>query len=168
MSRPLAEKIEVLRDEVLETARRGDGKPPGAEIFDAVVSRVAAGEEGDLDLSLRDAIARRLAWGESEDDILASSSEVCERVLAACERALTEPERLRASEAVAEIGAAAARAVALAALGRAGRDRAELLRVKRARRRLEEARSYQAEEIRDLEAAVARARGETGEGEGGR
>lgn len=159
MSRPLADKLEVLRDEVLQTARWGDDKPPGAEVFDAVLRRAAGRDDGELDLTLREAISRRLAWGDSEADILASSSEVCARLLRACERALGERERLGVSEIAAEIGSAAARAVALTALSRTGKDRAELLREERTKRRLEEARERQRADLGELERAFARARG---------
>ena len=159
MNRRLSEKLEVLRDEVLDTAGQGHQAPPGVEVFDAVVRALASDDdETELDLSLRDAIARRLAWGESEADILSSSVEVCDRLLRAAERALDDRERLRTGEVVAEIGAAAARAVALAALGRSGRERAALLREQRAERHLEEAHRRQREEIATLKAALRRAR----------
>ncbi len=157
MTRPLAVRLEVLRDEVLETARHGTENPPGAEVWDAILRRVAAGEGDDteLDLSLREAIARRLAWGEAEADILASASGVATRLIVASDRALGHRERLFVAEVVAEIGALAARAVALAALGRAGRERAELLREERLVFRLEEARARQQRDIRALEGALA-------------
>jgi hypothetical protein len=159
----LSEKLEVLRDEVLDTAGLGDESAPGGEIFDAVVRHVAAGEDdSELDMSLRDAITRRLAWGDREADILASSEEVCARLLRAGERALDERERLSVCEAVAEVGAAAARVVALAALGRAGRERAALLREQRVERRLEEVRERQHEEILVLKAALREAKRDAG------
>jgi hypothetical protein len=159
----LSEKLEVLRDEVLDTAGRGDETPPGSEIFDAVVRHVAAGEDdSELDMSLRDAIARRLAWGDREADILASSEEVCARLLRAGERALDERERLSLGEAVAEVGAVAARVVALAAIGRTGREKAALLREQRVERRLDEVHQRQQEEIQVLKAALRQAKRDAG------
>ena len=66
MSSNLADRVLVLRDEVLAIADVGDTDPPGAEIFDAIVSTIAAREDTNpgLDMALHEAISRRLAWGE--------------------------------------------------------------------------------------------------------
>ena len=70
----LADRINVLRDEVLDTVEQGDRDLPGAEVFEAVVRQLAAlgdssGHAG-IDLTLHDAIARRLAWGDTEEAVL--------------------------------------------------------------------------------------------------
>ena len=70
---PLAERIAVLRDEVLDTVEHGDRDPPGAEVFDTLLRALAVSESmsmPDVDLGLHDAVARRLAWGDREDVIV--------------------------------------------------------------------------------------------------
>jgi hypothetical protein len=146
----LADRLTILRDEVLATAEVGDRDPPGAEVFEAVVRGVATFGETNpgLDLTLHDAIARRLAWGDSEAQVLADASAVCERLLAAAPRALRDPvEGMLVVEIASEVSCAAARIVALAAIGRAGRERAARLREELAQRRLREALSRQKEEL---------------------
>ena len=39
----LVEAVRVLRDEVLDTVEHGDRDPPGAEVFDAIVSALTIG-----------------------------------------------------------------------------------------------------------------------------
>ena len=59
----LAEAVRVLRDEVLDTVQHGDRDPPGAEVFEALLRALTIGGESipGLDLTLHDAVARRLA-----------------------------------------------------------------------------------------------------------
>jgi len=59
----LTEAVRVLRDEVLDTVHHGDRDPPGAEVFDALLRALTIGGESvpGLDLTLHDAVARRLA-----------------------------------------------------------------------------------------------------------
>jgi hypothetical protein len=169
MSRELADRLLVLRDEVLDTAARGDGDPPGATTFDAIVRAISTRGETvpGLDLSLRDAITRRLAWGDSEAEILAASGEVCDRLLRACQRSLADPsEEVAVARATAEIGCAVARVVALAAVARAGRERAAKIREELAERRLEDALGRQEAAFRRMRDEVSDARRRYGPGEG--
>jgi hypothetical protein len=150
VSNTLADQLQILRDEVLDTATVGDRDPPGAEVFDAVVRGLMAyGETSPgLDLTLHDAISRRLAWGDREEQVLTDASAVCDRLMRATQRAFREPrDEMIVLETTAEVGCAAARIVALAAIGRAGRERAARLREELAQRRLEEALARQAEAL---------------------
>jgi hypothetical protein len=156
MSTTLADRLAVLRDEVLETVEHGDGEPPGAEVFDAMVRAVASHGETipGLDLALHDAIARRLAWGDREEAVLASTEAVFQRLLKASQRAFRDPvEEMLVAELAAEVACGAARIVALAAVGRAGRERAARLREELAQRRLKDALAQQREDLARLEKA---------------
>lgn len=138
MTAGLAERVAVLRDEVLDIAERGESAL-GAEVFDATLRRLASYEHTDpgLDLGLHDALSRRLAWGDDEHELLVECDEVCERLLAAAQRALRDPsEELLVAEAATDVACAAARIVALAAVARAAADRAALLRQEAAIERL--------------------------------
>ncbi|MCE9572560.1 MAG: hypothetical protein K8W52_05340 [Deltaproteobacteria bacterium] len=142
----LADRVMVLRDEVLDTVERGDGDPPGTDVFDAIVRALAAhGETAPgLDLTLHDAIARRLAWGDTEEVLLADADQVVHRLARAVERALRDPlEEMVVLEVAAEVTTAVARIVALAAVGRAQRDRAARSREELAQKRLREALAEQ-------------------------
>jgi hypothetical protein len=145
----LADRIAILRDQVLETAERGEDHPLGAEIFDAVVRSLAVRDATDpgLDLALHDALSRRLAWGDDELAVLADTEAVCQRLLDATRRALDAPTEEVVAEAVTDVGCAAARIVAMAAVGRAGRERAALLREQGALARLERALERQRAEL---------------------
>jgi hypothetical protein len=156
MGSNLADRLLVLRDEVLDTAERGDGEAPGAEVFDAVVRMIAA--QGDtvpgLDLQLHDAIARRLAWGDREEAILADAEAVFARIMKATQRAFRDPgEEVLLAEVTAEVVCGAARIVALAAVARAGRERAARLREELAQRRLKDALNQQKADLARLEAS---------------
>ncbi len=164
MSRPspsLADRVAVLRDEVLATAdNSADREPPGSEVFDAVLRGLAVSTETGLDLALHDAVARRLAWGDTEAKVLADAGEVCRRLLAAAQRALRDPgDELQVASAVAEAASAAARIVAMLVLGRVARERAAQLREEMAQERLGQALERQREELTRLEDAVSRAQG---------
>lgn len=156
---PLADRVDVLRDEVLDTAERGDRDPPGAEIFEAIVRQLAAlgdsAGHGGLDLTLHDALARRLAWGDTEEVLLGDADRVFERLVKACARGLRDPEEQAAVlETASDVLTAAARIVALAAVGRAGRDRSARLREEMAQRRLRDALHEQAQTLARLEQEV--------------
>ncbi|HEU5056433.1 MAG TPA: hypothetical protein VFU21_07900 [Kofleriaceae bacterium] len=162
----LADRVAVLRDEVLATADTGEREPPGSEVFDAVLRGLATSSETTpgLDLALHDAVARRLAWGDTEAKVLADAGEVCRRMLAAAQRALRDPaDELLVAAAVAEAACAAARIVAILVLGRVARERAAQLREEMAQERLGQALERQREELARLEEAVARAQGRSGE-----
>jgi len=158
----LADRVAVLRDEVLATADTGEREPPGNEVFDAVLRGLATSSETTpgLDLALHDAVARRLAWGDTEAKVLDDANEVSRRLLAAAQRALRDPaDELRVALAVAEAASAAARIVAILVLGRVARERAAQLREEMAQERLGQALERQREELARLEEAVARAQG---------
>jgi hypothetical protein len=157
----LADRVAVLRDEVLATAENSvDREPPGSEVFDAVLRALAVSTETGLDLALHDAVARRLAWGDTEAKVLADAGEVCRRLLAAAQRALRDPaDELQVASSVAEAASSAARIVAMLVLGRVARERSAQLREEMAQERLGQALERQREELARLEEAVARAQG---------
>ncbi|HEY6036657.1 MAG TPA: hypothetical protein VIV58_20410 [Kofleriaceae bacterium] len=136
----LVEAVKVLRDEVLDTVEHGDRDPPGAEVFDAILSALQIGGESVpvLDLNLRDAVARRLAWGDSEESVLADAESVFDRLMIAIERSLADPpDRMVVVEAATQVAVTVARVVSLAAVARATRDRAARLREEMAQKQLE-------------------------------
>jgi len=142
----LADRVLVLRDEVLDTVEHGDRDQPGVDVFDAIVRAVAAyGETAPgLDLTLHDAIARRLAWGDTEELVLADADHVFHRLARAAERALRDPaEEMLVLAVAAEVATQVARIVAIAAVGRAQRDRAARTREEMAQRRLRDALAEQ-------------------------
>lgn len=150
----LVEAVSVLRDEVLDTVEHGDRDPPGAEFFDALLRALTIGGESvpGLDLTLHDAVTRRLAWGDSEESVLADAELVFDRVMVAVERALRDPaDRMVVIEAATQVAVTVARVVALAALGRAARDRAERLREELAQRQLQDVLEKQRASIMNLE-----------------
>jgi hypothetical protein len=153
----LIEAVSVLRDEVLDTVEHGDGDPPGAEVFDALMNALTIGGESvpGLDLQLHEAVTRRLAWGDSEELVLADAERVFDRVLIAVERALREPaDRMVVIEAATQVAVTVARVVSLAAVGRASRDRAERLREEMAQRQLKDVLEKQRASIVRLELEV--------------
>lgn len=153
----LWERISALRDEVLNVAELGERDDAGGEVFDAVVRWLLSQGETNpgLDLTLHEALSQRLAWGDPEGMVLASADSVCKRLLESSFRALREPaERMAVAEATAEVGCTVARIVASAVLGRAGRERAALLREEVLQLRLGEALDRQKAEIRQLEAEL--------------
>jgi len=151
----LVEAVKVLRDEVLDTVEHGDRDPPGAELFDALVRALTIGGESvpGLDLTLHDSVTRRLAWGDSEEAVLADAELVFDRVMIAVDRALRDPaDRMVVIEAATQVAVTVTRVVSLAAVGRASRDRAERLREELAQRQLEEVLEKQHASIAKLEA----------------
>ncbi|MGE0869647.1 MAG: hypothetical protein AB7P03_13865 [Kofleriaceae bacterium] len=150
--------LRVLRDEVLDTVERGDRDPPGTEVFDAVIRSL--GHVGEslpgVDLSLEDAVSRRLAWGDREDQVLADAEAVFDRLLIAVERAFRDPEdQMVVIEAVTLVSVTVARIVALAAVNRASRDRAARLREELAQRQLRKVLEKQRTNITRLERDLA-------------
>lgn len=153
----LSDRVQVLRDEVLDTAERGDRDPPGSEIFDALIRALASSDStgAGIDLNLRDAIARRLAWGDTEDVVLGDAGEVFTRLIKAIARAFRDPEeQMAVTEAAADVITTASRIVALAALGRAGRDRSARTREELVQRRLHDALAEQKATLARLQAEV--------------
>lgn len=150
----LVEAISVLRDEVLDTVEFGDRDPPGAEVFDALLRALTIGGESvpGLDLTLHDSVTRRLAWGDSEEVVLADAEMVFDRMMVAVERALRDPaDRMVVIEAMTQVAVTVARVVSLAAVGRASRDRAERLREEMAQGQLREVLEKQRASISSLE-----------------
>src|SRR5512138_1057764 len=118
----LVESVSVLRDEVLDTVEHGDREPPGTEVFDAVLRALAIGGESvpGLDLTLHDSISRRLAWGDSEEVVLADAESVFDRLLVAVERAFRDADdQMVVIEAATLVAVTVARVVAHAAVTRA-------------------------------------------------
>jgi len=155
----LVEAVRVLRDEVLDTVLHGDREPPGAEVFDAVLRALTLGGESvpGLDLALHDAVARRLAWGDGEEVVLADAEAVFDRLMIAVERAFRDPvDQMVAIEAATLVAVTVARVVALAAAARASRERTARLREEIAQRQLEEALQKQQATIALLEDELKR------------
>jgi hypothetical protein len=150
----LAGAVRVLRDEVLDTAEHGDREPPGAEVFEALLRALSIGGESvpDLDLALHDAVARRLAWGDREEAVLADAEQVYDRLLTSVERAFRDPaDQMVVIEAATQVAVTVSRVVALAAVARAGRDRATRMREEMAHQQLKEVLEKQKAAIKHLE-----------------
>ena len=150
----LVEAVSVLRDEVLDTVEHGDRDPPGTEVFDALIRALTIGGESvpGLDLTLHDSVTRRLAWGDSEEVVLADAEMVFDRLMIAVDRALRDPaDRMVVIEAATQVAVTVARVVSLAAVGRASRDRAARLREELAQRQLREVLEKQRSSIVRLE-----------------
>jgi hypothetical protein len=150
----LIEAVRLLRDEVLDTAHHGDREPPGTEVFEALLRALSIGGESvpGLDLALHDAVARRLAWGDSEEAVLADAERVFDRLLTATDRALRDPDdQMVVIEAATQAATTVSRVIALAAVARAGRDRATRMREEMSQRQLREVLEKQKATIQRLE-----------------
>jgi hypothetical protein len=153
----LAERVAVLRDEVLETALHGDSAPPGAEIFDAVVRALIIGGSSltGIDLHLYDAAARRLAWGDTEQMVLADVDAVYSKLLKALERSFRDvDDQMAIIEVATQVSASVARVVAMHAVQRGNHDRAARMREEMTQRHLKEAIEKQKTAIARLEVAL--------------
>lgn len=154
----MAAAVSVLRDEVLDTVEHGDRDPPGAEVFDALLRTLSIGGESvpGLDLTLHDSVARRLAWGDSEEVVLQDAELMFDRLLVAVDRAFRDPDdQMVVIEAATQVAVTVARVVSLAAVSRATRDRADRLREEMAQRQLREVLEKQKANIAKLEADVS-------------
>lgn len=150
----LAEAVRVLRDEVLETVLHGDREPPGTEVFEALLRALQIGGESvpGLDLALHDAVARRLAWGDSEESVLADAELVFDRLLISVDRAFRDPaDQMIVIEAATQVAVTVSRVVALAAVARAGRDRAARMREEMSHQQLQDVLEKQKATIQRLE-----------------
>jgi len=150
----LTRAVRVLRDEVLDTAEHGDRDPPGAEVFEALLRALAIGGETipGLDLALHDSVARRLAWGDSEEAVLADAELVFDRLLVSIARAFRDPvDQMRILEAATQVAGTVASIVALAAVARASRERAARTREEMAQRQLRDVLDKQKAAIARLE-----------------
>jgi hypothetical protein len=153
----MTEAVAVLRDEVLETAEHGDRDPPGTEVFDAVLRALKVGGESvpGLDLALQESVSKRLAWGDSEEAVLADAETVFDRLVIAVDRAFRDPaDQMVVIEAATLVAVTVARVVSLAAVARASRDRAARLREEMAQRQLREVLEKQKANIARLEAEL--------------
>ena len=150
----LAEAVRVLRDEVLDTVQHGDRDPPGAEVFEALLRALTIGGESipGLDLTLHDAVARRLAWGDSEEAVLADAELVFDRLMVSADRAFRDPaDQMVVIEAATQVAVTVSRVVALAAVAGAGRDRAARMREEMSHQQLKEVLEKQKAAIERLE-----------------
>jgi hypothetical protein len=123
-------------------------------VFDALLRALTIGGESvpGLDSTLHDSVTRRLAWGDSEEVVLADAEMVFDRLVVAVERALRDPaDRMVVIEAATQVAVTVSRVVALAAVGRATRDRAARLREEMAQRQLREVLETQRSMISKLE-----------------
>ncbi|MBA3397364.1 MAG: hypothetical protein H0T89_32355 [Deltaproteobacteria bacterium] len=158
MNVDITEAVAVLRDEVLDTVEHGDRDPPGSEVFDGVLRALSVGGESvpGLDLALHDAVSRRLAWGDSEEAVLADAERVFDRLCVAVERAFRDPtDQMVVIEATTQVAVTVSRVVSLAAVARASRDRAARLREEMAQRQLKEVLEKQKATIDRLEKDLA-------------
>jgi hypothetical protein len=104
---------------------------------------------------MREAISRRLAWGDDAQAILADADRVCKRLIDAAERSLRDAaEEIAVARAVAEIGCIVSRFVVLEELARSARARSSLLRDELAQSRLRQAIAKQTEEIERMNKAL--------------
>jgi hypothetical protein len=150
----MTEAVAVLRDEVLDTAEHGDRDAPGTEVFDAVLRALTVGGESvpGLDEALQEAVSRRLAWGDSEEVVLADAEMVFDRLVIAVDRAFRDPsDQMVVTEAATLVAVTVARVVSAAAVARASRDRAARLREEMAQRQLKEVLEKQKATIARLE-----------------
>ena len=148
------EAVQVLRDEVLATVEHGDRDPPGTEVFDAILRALAMNGESlpGIDLQLHDAVSRRLAWGDGEENVLADAEVVFDRLMVAVERAFRDPaDQMVVVEAATLVSTTVARIISLAAVNRASHDRAARMREEMSQRQLREVLERQAASIVTLE-----------------
>lgn len=155
----MVEAVNVLRDEVLDTlsSEHGDRDPPGSEFFEAVLRALTVGGDSvpGLDLTLHDSVSRRLAWGDSEEVVLADAEAVFDRLIVAVQRALRDPiDQMVVVEAATLVAVTVARVVSMAAVARASRDRAARLREEMAQRQLKEVIEKQKANIAKLETEI--------------
>jgi hypothetical protein len=150
----LIEAVRALRDEVLDTVEHGDREPSGSEVFEALLRALSVRGESapGVDLALYDAVARRLAWGDSEEAVLADAERIFDRLIVTAERALRAPEdQMVVIEAATQVAVTVSRVVALAAVAGAGRDRAARMREEMLQRQLKEVLEKQKATIQRLE-----------------
>ena len=150
----LTQAVRALRDDILDTVHHLDREPPGAEVFDALLRALSIGGDSvpGLDLALHDSVARRLAWGDAEEAVLADAEVIFDRIIAAIAIAFPDPdEQMVVIEAATQVAVTVSRVVALAAVARAGRDRAARLREEMAQQQLKEVLEKQKATIRRLE-----------------
>lgn len=150
--RKIASRLEVLRDEALNTAEFGPDAP-GSEIFDAVVNRLATmgDTEPGLDMRLHDSLSRRLAWGENPSTVIVDCDLVCKRLVAAAQRSFTDPEESTKIVAIiTDVACTAARHIARFTVQGASKERAQQRRELMVQRQLRTALEQQEALIQKL------------------
>ncbi len=146
----LLEKLQVLRDEVLDTAMQGDD-PPAAFFFESVLRILEGESQQTVDRNLRDQVARRMAWGDQSMRILEDVDRVSSRLLDAVKRSVEDDrEAIRVMSVTAQINSVTLRLVAAASAAAAQSDKARAMREELAQARLERALKGQQAEIRRL------------------
>lgn len=149
MTNELVERVSVLRDEVLDVAGVGSSEAC-SELFDAVLSALTLGSDSiaGIDVTVQDAVARRLAWGDSETQLLIDAEWLYDRLLIASERAFADyDDQMVVIEAATQVAIMMSRALARHAVARATRDRASRIREEMAQRQLLDAVDKQAQRI---------------------
>lgn len=157
----LVERVAVLRDEVLDIAGVG-ASDACAEIFEAVLAALTLGTDSiaGIDVTVQDVVARRLAWGDPEAQLLADAEWLFDRLLIAAERAFRDyDDQMVVVEAATQVAVMVSRALARHAVERAARDRASRLREEMAQRQLQDAVDKQAQRLAARERELA-ARGD--------
>jgi hypothetical protein len=153
----IAPRLEVLRDEALNTAEYGPDAT-GSEIFDAVVNRlITMGEtEPGLNMSLHDALSRRLAWGENASTVIVDCDSVCKRLVAAVHRSFPDPEESTKIVAViTDVACTAARHIARFAVQGASKERAQHRRELMVQRQLSSALEQQEDLIQRYKSQIS-------------
>lgn len=149
----LSDRFAVLRDEALNCAEYGESAP-GSELFEAILSCLAHyGEtEPGFDLSLQDALSRRLAWGDDPTTIAVDSDAVCRRLIAATPRSFIDhAEATLVVAMITEVTCTASRHIARLAVQQASRERALERREVMVQRQLESALQQQEELLHVLQ-----------------
>ncbi len=151
----LSERFEVLRDEALNTAEYGE-ESPGREIFDAISRRLSklevvdSDDEMEIDLSLHDALSRRLAWGEDPSAVLMDCQEVSQRILEAVRRSFSSAdEAITIFAIVTVVSCAASRHLARVTVERASKEKAAVRRELMAQRQLSSVLEHQSELLKN-------------------
>jgi hypothetical protein len=152
MSAGLSERLSILRDEALNCAEFGD-EATGGEIFDAIRNQLFRSTDTDpgLDLSLHDALSRRLAWGENPAAVLVDCDAVCKRLTAAVLRSFPSPkESTKIIGIITEVACQSARHLARVAAQQTSKERALERREAMVQQQLQSVLDQQEELIRDL------------------
>jgi hypothetical protein len=145
----LVERVAVLRDEVLDAAG-GGASDSCSELFEAVLSALTLGSESiaGIEVTVQDAVARRLAWGDPENQLLSDCEWVFDRLMVAVERGFRDADdRMVVIEAMTQVAVMVSSAIALHAVARAARDRATRLREEMAQRQLRDAVEKQVQRL---------------------
>lgn len=145
----LVERVAVLRDEVLDEAG-GGASDSCSELFEAVLSALTLGSESvaGIEVTVQDAVARRLAWGDPENQLLSDCEWVFDRLMVAVERGFRDADdRMVVIEAMTQVAVMVSSAIALHAVARAARDRATRLREEMAQRQLRDAVEKQVQRL---------------------